>query len=180
MTALLWRLPEPATPKERKAQREIHELLDRAAEQQAESSPSRRRGPDANQRASTGRDARDASVHQGLHDAGAANLPRYMSMSAPSVTLGSSWTPVDVEGWMGDRRPTIGTTHVVVGITTPTRTGARALHRQGLRLSLSTSSAHHSRSDTARRPTSSNTLGIGPRPMAQGLLACLPGRRCGR
>jgi hypothetical protein len=36
--ALLRRLPEPATPEERKTQRAIRELLDRAAEQQAESS----------------------------------------------------------------------------------------------------------------------------------------------
>jgi hypothetical protein len=50
-------------------------LLDRAAKQQAESSLSRRRGLDASQRASTGRDARDAFVHQAPRDTGAANLP---------------------------------------------------------------------------------------------------------
>jgi hypothetical protein len=37
-TALLQRLPEPATPEEHKTQREIHELLDQVAEQQAEGS----------------------------------------------------------------------------------------------------------------------------------------------
>jgi hypothetical protein len=61
--ALLRRLPEPRTPEERKTQREIHELLDRVAEQQAESSLSRWRGPVASQHASTKRDARDAFVH---------------------------------------------------------------------------------------------------------------------
>jgi hypothetical protein len=73
--ALLQRLPEPATPEERKTQREIHELLDHAAEQQAKSSLSRRRGPEASQRAFTGRDARDMCVHQAPRGAEAANLP---------------------------------------------------------------------------------------------------------
>jgi hypothetical protein len=50
-------------------------LLDRTAEQQAESLLSRWRRPDVDQRASDGRDARDASVHQAPHGAGAANLP---------------------------------------------------------------------------------------------------------
>jgi hypothetical protein len=38
VVALLRRLPEPATPEERKTQWEIHELLNRVAEQQAERS----------------------------------------------------------------------------------------------------------------------------------------------
>jgi hypothetical protein len=38
MAALLRRLPEPATPEERKTQREIRKLLNCAVEQQAESS----------------------------------------------------------------------------------------------------------------------------------------------
>jgi hypothetical protein len=63
------------TPEERKTQREIHELLDRVAEQQAESSLSRQSRPDTSQRASTGRDDRDASVHQAPRGVGAANLP---------------------------------------------------------------------------------------------------------
>jgi hypothetical protein len=75
VAALIQSLPEPTTPKEHKTQREIRELLDHVAEQQAESSLSWRRGPDSSQRASTGRDARDASIHQAPHGAGAANLP---------------------------------------------------------------------------------------------------------
>jgi hypothetical protein len=46
-TALLWGLSHPAIPKERKTQQEIRKLLERAAEQQAESWLSRRCGLDA-------------------------------------------------------------------------------------------------------------------------------------
>jgi hypothetical protein len=88
--ALLRRLPEPANPEERKTQREIRELLDRVAEQQAESSLSRRRGPDTNQHASAERAIRDASVHQAPRGVGPPTCPRYMSMSAPSVMPMSS------------------------------------------------------------------------------------------
>jgi hypothetical protein len=90
---------------------------------------------------------------------GPPTCPRYMSVLAPSVTLVSSWTPVDMEGWMGGRRPTTDTTLVVADATMSTRTGARALHRRGLKVSPGTSSARCSHSGTARRPTSSSTLG---------------------
>jgi uncharacterized membrane protein YccC len=90
MVALLQRLSKPMTLEEHKTQWEIRELLYRAAEQQAESSLSRRRGPNASQRASAGRDARDASIHQAPCGIGAANLLQYRSMSAPSVMLVSS------------------------------------------------------------------------------------------
>jgi len=47
MAALLWGLPEPTTPEDHWAHREIRTLLKRAAVQQAESSLSRRRELDA-------------------------------------------------------------------------------------------------------------------------------------
>ena len=62
-TALLHGLPEAATSEDRRARREIHTLLERAAAQQAESSLSRRRKPDTSQRTPSVRPAKDASVH---------------------------------------------------------------------------------------------------------------------
>jgi len=50
VVALLWGLPEPATPEDRRAHREIRTLLERTAAQQAESSLSRRHELDASQR----------------------------------------------------------------------------------------------------------------------------------
>jgi hypothetical protein len=79
---------------------------------------------------------------------GLLTSPRYKSMSAPSVTLVSSWTPVGVEGMAGGRQPTMDTTPVVAGATTPMRTRARAPHHRGLRLSPDMSSARRSHSGT--------------------------------
>ena len=62
--ALLQRLPEPTTPKDHRAHHEIHTLLERAAVQQAESSLSWRREPNAYQRTPSVQPARDALVHQ--------------------------------------------------------------------------------------------------------------------
>jgi hypothetical protein len=59
-----------------------------------------------------------------------------------------------MEAWKGDGRPTTGTTHVVAGAMMPMRTGARAPHHWGLRISPGTSSTRRSRNGT-----SSNTLG---------------------
>ena len=62
--ALLRGLPEPATPEERRAQCEVCALLERAAEQQAESSMSWRCGLDASQRAASGQHGDDTSVRR--------------------------------------------------------------------------------------------------------------------
>jgi hypothetical protein len=73
--ALLRSLPVTATPKEHKTQRDIRELLERAAEQQAESLRSQRRRLDAIPHASTGRDMADTSVHQPSPGARPADVP---------------------------------------------------------------------------------------------------------
>ena len=62
--ALLHGLPEVATSEDCRAHREIRTLLERAVAQQAESSLSRRREPDASQRTPSVRPAKDASAHQ--------------------------------------------------------------------------------------------------------------------
>ena len=62
--ALLWGLPRPATPEDRRAHREIRTLLEGAVAQQAESSLSRRRELDVSQRAPSERPNMDVSVHQ--------------------------------------------------------------------------------------------------------------------
>ena len=73
--ALVRGLPAPTTPEEQRIQRGIRELLGRAAEQQAESSRSWRRGPGNGQPASSDRETGDTSVHQAPRGALTANLP---------------------------------------------------------------------------------------------------------
>ena len=63
VVALLRGLSGPVTPEDRRAHREIHTLLERAAVQQAESSLSRRCELDASQRTPSERPDKDISVH---------------------------------------------------------------------------------------------------------------------
>jgi hypothetical protein len=81
--ALLQRLPELATPEERKTQWEIRDLLECAAEQQADGLLSQWHRLDTSQWASTEHDDRDASVHQAPHGMGAANLPLIQECVGP-------------------------------------------------------------------------------------------------
>jgi hypothetical protein len=64
VAVLLHGLPEAATPEDRWAHHKIHNLLERAAAQQAESLLSRRHELDASQCTPSERPDRDASVHQ--------------------------------------------------------------------------------------------------------------------
>ena len=68
--ALLHGLLEAATPEDRRAHREIHMLLERAAAQQEESSLSRQRELDTSQCMPSMCLARDALVHQALQGGG--------------------------------------------------------------------------------------------------------------
>lgn len=81
--ALVRGLPAPTTPEEQRIQRGIRELLGRAAEQQAESSRSWRRGPGNGQPASTDRETGDTSVHQAPRGALTANLPPLQERVGP-------------------------------------------------------------------------------------------------
>ena len=61
--ALLHGLLEATTPEDRRAHHEIRTLLEHVAAQQAESSLSRRREPNASQRTPSVRPTKDASIH---------------------------------------------------------------------------------------------------------------------
>lgn len=70
--ALLQRLPEPATPEERRAQRDVQELLNLAARQQAESSILRWRDPTPSHQASSHPHARASTARVSVRS---SNVP---------------------------------------------------------------------------------------------------------
>lgn len=147
--ALVQGLPEPATPEERRAHREIHMLLERAVVQQAESSMSRRREPHASQRAPSAERGKDISVHHAPYDGRGPAIPPIQERVGP---ISDARVVLDARRRRRDDRgmePTTAITLVAAGATAPTRIGARDPHRRGLRLSAGISFARRFHSGTA-------------------------------